>query len=309
MKAQRLACEAHSKPWGRQAEALPWLAGLVDASAWAGQRVGELWFADRRRSAGDADLQAQGTGGAEDLLIKLLATSEPLSIQVHPDDAYAQQNHAWPCGKHEAWVVLEAEPQARIGLGLKQAISAAQLRQAALDGTLPGLLDWRPVRRGDVIDVPPGTIHAIGAGLTLLEVQQPVDATFRLYDFSRGRELHLDAACAVSRLQPYGQTFQRDEAPQEQAVVCDAGPFTLEAWRWVGARSLVPAADQAVWVIPIQGSCRIDGQTAEPLSVWRLQAPCTVEMRAPAHCVAAYAHPGRAGPLATPSRRPMVQPA
>src|SRR5262249_13298778 len=132
---------------------------------------------------------------------KFLFTSERLSIQVHPDDPAARAA-GHPRGKDEAWLVLGADAGATIGLGLTHAVSREALRAAALDGSVEGLIDWRPVQTGDCFYSPAGTIHALGAGLTVLEIQQNLDLTYRLYDYGRPRELHLDEALAVADLSP-----------------------------------------------------------------------------------------------------------
>jgi len=138
------------------------------------------------------------------LLVKFLDTADWLSVQVHPDDAYARSHEAesgW-LGKAEAWVVLEAEPDARVIYGVKRPVTREELRAAAQDGTILELLNFVPVQQGDVIYVPPGTIHALGPGLLVYEVSQRSDLTYRLYDYGRGRELHLDRALDVARLEP-----------------------------------------------------------------------------------------------------------
>jgi len=122
------------------------------------------------------------------LLVKFLDTAQWLSVQVHPDDSYARAHEAesgW-LGKAEAWVVLEAEPGARVIYGVKRAVTRAELRAAALDGSILELLNFVPVQKGDVIYVPPGTIHALGPGLLVYEVSQRSDLTYRLYDYGRG---------------------------------------------------------------------------------------------------------------------------
>lgn len=291
MSASRLPCEVHYKPWGRPVESLGWLESLIGDDRATGQRVGELWFGSASRMDPVLQRSESRKGDAEELLLKVLTTSEPLSVQVHPDDDYARLLRL-PCGKHEAWVVLDAEVNASIGLGLRRPMSASQLRQAALDGTLPDCLHWQPVRPGDVIDVPPGTIHAIGSGLTLLEVQQPVDATFRLFDFARGRELHLDDGFAVSHLHPYRKALTRLDDPREQVVICEAGPFSMESWRWEGSRLANVAEAEAVWFVPLAGRCAIDGVDAPPLSAWRLQGQTLVELSRNATGIAAYVRMG-----------------
>ena len=114
------------------------------------------------------------------LLIKLLSTRDVLSVQVHPDDTTAAR-HGAPSGKAEAWVVVEAEAGARVALGLRGPVRRDDLRRLALSGEIEDHLAWFPVAAGDVIDVPPGTIHAIGGGVTLYEVQQPADKIGRAH--------------------------------------------------------------------------------------------------------------------------------
>jgi len=138
------------------------------------------------------------------LLIKFLDTADWLSVQVHPDDDYAHtvEAHTGFHGKNEAWVILEAEPDAKIIYGVKRPVSRQELAAAAEDGSILNLLNFVPVSAGDVIYIPAGTIHALGPGLLLYEVQQRSDLTYRLFDYGRGRELHLEKALDVTRLEP-----------------------------------------------------------------------------------------------------------
>src|ERR1700735_2891928 len=167
------------KPWG-VADLHPWSG--IDGS---GDSIGELWFQRVDRNA-----------PTPALLLKLLFTSEPLSIQVHPDDAFAR-SIGLSNGKTEAWYILSAIPGAKVAVGLNYPRSATALRTAITDGSIANMVHWRPVHKGDVIFIPAGTIHAIGAGIVLAEIQQYSDATFRLFDYGRQRELHEDNAVAV----------------------------------------------------------------------------------------------------------------
>ena len=119
---------------------------------------------------------------------------------MHPDDAYAQ-SIGLACGKTEAWYILSAAPGARIALGLK-AVAPRQLREAVNDGSIAGLVAWRTVLPGDVVFVPAGTIHAVGAGLVIADIEQRSDATFRVFDFGRKRELHIEDAVAAADAGP-----------------------------------------------------------------------------------------------------------
>lgn len=181
------------------------------------ERIGEVWFTcEDNLTSLDQSLrqlirdhpEILGTGadprypGICPLLLKLLFTTSRLSVQVHPKDDYAQRHHQ-SLGKTEAWYVLEAEPQGELALGFRERLSREKLRDAAQSGDIEKLLDWRKVRQGEVLYVPAGTVHSIGAGLTICEIQQNSDITYRLYDFGRGRELHLDHALNVARLGPH----------------------------------------------------------------------------------------------------------
>jgi mannose-6-phosphate isomerase len=135
-------------------------------------------------------------GGEFPLLVKLLFPEEKLSVQVHPDDAQAQAAGE-ARGKTECWYVLEAEPGASIALGLKNGTDVAKVKAAIEDGTMEDLMEWVPVSVGDMLFVDAGTVHAIGPGVVLLETQQTSDVTYRLYDYGRPRELHLEQGLKV----------------------------------------------------------------------------------------------------------------
>jgi mannose-6-phosphate isomerase len=222
--------------------------------------LGEVWYVD---PAGDE----------AELLIKFLFTSEKLSIQVHPDDAAAAKaGHRR--GKDEAWVVLEAEPDAVIGLGLIEPVSREALRAAALDSSLEQLVDWRHVGAGDVFYSPAGTIHALGAGLTLVEIQQNLDLTYRLYDYGRPRELHLDEAVAAADPSPYRWSFQAQRLGEGRELLA-AGAFLLERWR--GREQVIGEdGDAPVWLVPLAGGGAVDDDPLEPGTAWVSRGPSRV---------------------------------
>ena len=184
MAIEHASVQVVRKPWG-VADLHPWSG--IDGS---GDSIGELWF---QRADRDAPTPA--------LLLKLLFTSEPLSIQVHPDDAFAR-SIGLPNGKTEAWYILSASPDAQVAVGLKRRITRHELRGSIRDGSIADLVQWRPVSKGDTIFVPAGTIHAIGGGIVLAEIQQHSDATFRMFDYGRQRELNEDDAVAASDAGP-----------------------------------------------------------------------------------------------------------
>lgn len=132
------------------------------------------------------------------LLVKFLFPHEKLSVQVHPDDARAQAL-GQPWGKTECWYVASAAPGAKVGLGLKPGITKADLKKAIQEKQAEHLLNWIEVRDGDMVYVDAGTVHAIGPGAILIETQQNSDTTYRLYDYGRPRELHVEPGLAATK--------------------------------------------------------------------------------------------------------------
>lgn len=150
-----------------------------------------------------------GSGSNDEcpILIKLIDARLNLSVQVHPDDAYARRS-GHDHGKTEMWVVLEAESDSALYCGFNRRISPAEFRQRIEDGSLADVLERKPVIKGDVVFIPAGTIHAIGEGILIAEIQQSSDLTYRVYDYGRldatgrPRELHIQNALDVTRLEP-----------------------------------------------------------------------------------------------------------
>ncbi len=134
------------------------------------------------------------------LLVKFLDAQDVLSVQVHPDDRQAKECDPAENGKTEAWVIVDAEPGSELFVGLQEGVTAADLRASIEQGRIEELLHRFPAQRGDCVYVPAGTVHAIGDGVLLAEVQQASDVTFRLYDWGRTgadgqpRELHIEQA-------------------------------------------------------------------------------------------------------------------
>jgi mannose-6-phosphate isomerase len=212
-----------------------------------GQRIGEVWF--------------EPPTAFDRLLVKYLFTSAALSVQVHPSDAQAPAGHR---GKEECWLVLHAEPGARLGIGFKQPVAAQEMRAAALDGSIEQLLAWHPAHAGDFFYIPAGTVHAIGPGLSLIEVQQNSDITYRLYDYGRPRELHLDAGIAVARGEPYDSVLHRKVPEHGNVTLVDGPHFRLD--RIDGAADSDAAARYAgpLLVIPLEGKTAIGSRPIAP---------------------------------------------
>lgn len=251
--------------------------------------IGEVWFTFEENSTslgvplGELLTEhAEILGTAADarhpgicpLLVKLLFTSEALSVQVHPDDAYATQHHD-SLGKTEAWYVLEAATGSEVALGLREAISAEQFRKAAQSGEIEELLFWKKVKPGDVVFVPAGTVHAIGAGLTICEIQENSDITYRLYDYGRPRELHLEEGVAVAKLAPV--------TPQDNVLRLAAGRDQLLANEYFRMERLRPTrvlqipGDLAYYLllICVKGSGEIAGEAFQMGEAWMIPARST----------------------------------
>jgi mannose-6-phosphate isomerase len=219
----------------------------------------EPWFPNSREKIGEVWFE-----GVDELplLVKFLFTSENLSVQVHPDDVFARKHHN-SRGKTEMWHILAAQPGAKIAAGFRESLSVERLEAAALSGEIEGLLQWVDAVPGDTFFIPAGTVHAIGAGLALCEIQQHSDVTYRLYDYGRPRELHLPQALAVSHRGPYAAKQQ----PGDQRLVsCEY--FTTSRFGIHQPTLHVPISDQFEILIAIEGLGTVAGQPARAGDVW-----------------------------------------
>ncbi len=225
--------------------------------------LGEVWlvYADNRVTNGDlmgktladvaeahgADLlgtlSAERYGAQFPLLAKFIGADKPLSIQVHPDDTYAKEHEAGSgyLGKTEAWVILAAEDDATIIWGFKDEMTEEEVRRAIQEERLEPHLNVVPIQTGDVIYNPAGTLHAIGAGTLLFEIQQSSDLTYRLYDYGRrdasgsARELHVDKALDVLDLTAGERAKVKSEPLSENKTqLLRAEHFAAERWQVSG---------------------------------------------------------------------------
>lgn len=210
-----------------------WLTGddcRVATGPHAGKKLGDLF-----REA-HASLMGAGNSFTESpLLIKVLFAREKLSVQVHPDDAMAQK-YGNPRGKTECWYVLSAEPGAEIAVGLKDGVTKSQVAEEIEAGTLESSLNLLTVAAGETIFMDAGTVHSIWPGSILLETQQNCDLTYRMFDYGRGRELHIEKSMEALRL----KTRAGKVAPQplkDRTVLIDEKYFRLERIPVDGTRS------------------------------------------------------------------------
>ncbi len=217
------------RPWyDRVAEKDPigevWLTGDECAVA-TGPHTGEKLCARFSRAKHDAMVGA-GMPAGSPLLIKVIFAREKLSVQVHPDDRMAQK-YGEPRGKTECWYALAAEPGAKVAAGLKPGTTLEQVREEIAEGTLEASLNAVPVARGDMVFVDAGTVHAIWPGSILLETQQNSDMTYRMFDYGRPRELHIEKSLEATKLTTHAGKI----APQKLAdrtVLIDVEYFRVE---------------------------------------------------------------------------------
>lgn len=221
-KPRKLATSLHPKVWGSRNLA-PWYPAPDEP-------VGEVWF--------EADLP---------LLVKFIFTSDRLSVQVHPGGER---------GKTEMWHILRADPGARIALGFRESITPQRLKEAARSGEIVDLLNWLEVKPGETYFTPAGTVHAIGAGLALCEIQQHSDITYRLYDYGRPRELHLDKAIAV--------TDMHATTPKPVALPVECRYFRTEAF----TATKGGGAGHFELLIVLEGTGRIAGEPYRAGETW-----------------------------------------
>ena len=227
------------KPWGK--DRLPAPFATPD-----GKRIGEIWF--------------EPPPELDRLLVKYIFTSEKLSVQVHPDDEQSEAAGKGRQGKSECWYVIDADPGATLGIGLAGHADTETLRAAALDGSIEDMLVWHNVRAGDFFYIPANTVHAIGAGVSLIEVQQNSDITYRLYDYGRPRELHLDEGLAVAKGEPYDLALSGHVVPTGTQRLVSGPYFVLD--RVEGPVGDEPAAEYpaALLAIPRSAGVTVEGR-------------------------------------------------
>ena len=264
-------------PWyDRVAAAEPigeaWLTGddcLVLGGAHAGERLGALFANHSAALLGEA---APSNAGSP-LLIKVLFVKEKLSVQVHPDDAMAQK-YGHPRGKTECWYVLEAEPGAEVACGLKPGVTLNEVKAGIQTGTLEASLNLLDVAVSEMIFVDAGTVHAIWPGLILLETQQNCDLTYRMYDYGRGRELHINKSLEAVRLETRAGKVRARALP-DRSLLVEGDYFRVERIPVPGSRSsaslpgIGEAAPGLQYLFAAAGAARLSGAGFAPVEIPR----------------------------------------
>jgi len=241
-KPIRLEPSLREKVWGRTHLA-PWFPD-------AREPVGEAWFlADRELP----------------LLVKLIFTSQRLSVQVHPDDG-----EDGPRGKTEMWHILAAEPGAAIALGFREPITRQRLREATRSGEIEHLVNWLPVHAGETYFTPAHTVHAIGAGIVLCEIQQNSDVTYRLWDYGRPRPIHVDQAVPIADLTVHPGTSQPFAIGKGRDALVRCRHFVTEMVTLEPGEEFTPSAEKCQLWICVAGSGSIGGEPVRAPEVWLL---------------------------------------
>ncbi|MEE4451289.1 class I mannose-6-phosphate isomerase [Novosphingobium resinovorum] len=216
-----------------------------------GERIGEIWF--------------EPNAVLPELLAKYIFTSEALSVQVHPSDAQTIAKGIGRQGKEECWLIVATEPGAQLAIGFDEEIGEDAMRAAALDGSIEKLMTWHDIVPGDFFYIPANTVHAIGAGVSLIEVQQNSDITYRLYDYGRPRELHLEEGMAISHGEPYSLEKWHKRVPAHGSQVLVDGPlFMLDQVAGIPAPETALRYPAALLVIPREGEVTIAGEVVAP---------------------------------------------
>lgn len=238
----------------------------------AGMTLHEVTQRDGNSLLGTRGLQASQPFGDFPLLVKFIDASDVLSLQVHPDDDGARPHDRR--GKTEAWYIVAAEPGASLITGMSRPATAGEMRSSIQDGCFEELLERCVVTGGETLMVPAGTMHAIGRGVLLYEIQEASDVTFRLYDWGRvddqgrPRELHLDQALDALRHDLHATATQPLALDDWRDVLVACHYFALERWQLSGTRALRPTRDTTFRLL----TC-IQGQTRLESPAWPVDLP------------------------------------
>jgi mannose-6-phosphate isomerase len=290
----KLHASLHETIWGGQN-----LARYAGKTLPDGARVGESWETEIQNQVvtpfyegnslgelvaelGESLLGTQAIsifGRRFPLLAKFIDAQDKLSVQVHPDDGYARAHEGGKLGKTEAWYILHAEPGAAIIHGMERAVTRDEVQQAIAEVRLETLVHHEPVQAGDVIFVPAGTVHAIGPGIVLYEVQEYSDVTYRLYDYGRlteegkPRELHVERALdvmhyeptAIHQVRPLVLAGAAGEAQRRCLVACRY--FVLEELSFQQPLSASTSPSSCQILTLLDGRCQLTAAQGAPLEL------------------------------------------
>ena len=294
----------HAKIWG-STNLSPWF----DAN---GEQIGEYWFsADQNQTSLGVTLgelvdtygpsligseiklaESKGSSGSFPILVKFLFTNGYLSVQVHPDDDYGWKHENSP-GKTEMWYILRAEPGARIALGFKETVNRAVVAKALESPAIMDLLQWVDAQPGQSYFVKAGTVHALGAGLAVCEIQQNSDITYRLYDYGRRRELHLDQSLAVADLYPHPGASKFAET-ESGSTLAKCPYFATQLLHFKNMRTGIGDPSRFELLIFTAGKGRIGGMPFQLGECWLIPAGCatyTIEPSEPVEMLRTFVPP------------------
>jgi mannose-6-phosphate isomerase len=245
-KPIRLTPSFREKVWGKTCLA-PWFPDSKSP-------IGEAWYLGGAGGLATGDLP---------LLFKLVFTSEKLSIQVHPDD-----REDGPRGKTEMSYILDAQPGATIALGFRDAITRQRLLESARTGEIEQLVNWFPVKAGETYFTAAHTVHAVGAGIVLCEIQRNSNVTWRLYDYGRPRELHVEKAAAIADLGAHPGAARATPISENCDELVRCQHFVTELVRLAPATPHTPTPEQCQLWICVEGRGAIAGEPFQPGEAW-----------------------------------------
>ena len=278
--------EFHERVWGTRD-----LSAFYPSYRMGKEPIGEVWLTGEACRVANGSLQGRtlaelsqqfgnelnGTLARDSrfpLLVKILFPKDRLSVQVHPDDEGARKL-GLPCGKTECWYALSAAPGAQVGLGFKSGVSRAQVESAIHAKNMEQLLNWIPVAAGDMIYVDAGTVHAIGPDCVMLETQQNSDTTYRLYDYGRPRQLHIERGLeAMKEVTRAGKVKSRKSDGRE--VLISSPSFEVDKMLLKEPRTFTTAAPSGQTsphcIIGIRGCGIIECEGVPSISMGRGEA-------------------------------------
>lgn len=261
--------EVYDFPPGVVDGSADWMSAAVADGPLAGQTLHDLMLAMSRRLMGDAEPLLTPAGPQFPLLIKFLDAATDLSVQVHPTDAYAA-SHPGAQVKNEAWYVIAADPGARMLIGLKAGLSREACAAALQQGEIEQVMNRIPARAGDFHYLPGGTLHALGGGVLVAEIQTPSDTTFRAFDFNRidpatgsHRELHVEQALQVIDFPAPNHADRRPRHIQGEGLLVATPQFELSLHSSPAGTNQALAVGLPTILILIDGEARLVGDEFE----------------------------------------------